>query len=166
MKLPAEGPKDFDFHHDLPTGPYGDEITVAWGEADPAQIAYTANIPAWGLKTIEAWMKACTGVGWYEMNLDLGIGTPFVELACQFKAPVTPRHPLQMTLTLTRLGRSALTCHLDGRQNGRLCFSGDFVCVFTGSVDLKPIPIPPLMRSNMQRFATRQGSPFEDADAR
>ena len=166
MELPADGPKDFDFVHDLPSGPYCHEITVGWGEADPAQIAYTANIPAWGLRAIEAWMKACTGAGWYEMNLDLGLGTPFVELSCQFKAPVTPRHPLLLEVTVSRLGRSSLTCHVNGRQDDRLCFLGDFACVFADSRRLKPVPIPPLMRANLQRFAARQGRSYEDIAAR
>ena len=66
---------------------------------------------------------------------------------------------------MSHLGRSALTCHVNGRQDGRLCFLGDFVCVFADSRQMKPIPIPPLMRANLQSFAARQGAAFDDIAA-
>lgn len=58
MKIALDGPKDFGFHHD-PPGPYRHVIDVGWGDTDPAQIAYTSNIPDWALRSIEAWFKAC-----------------------------------------------------------------------------------------------------------
>ncbi len=54
MKIAVDGPKDFGFHHDLAPGPFCHVIDVGWGDTDPAQIAYTSNIPAWALRAIEA----------------------------------------------------------------------------------------------------------------
>lgn len=163
MKLVREGPQDFEFEHALPPGPYAHAIDVGWGDADPAQIAYTANIPAWGLRAIEAWIEACVGVGWYAMNLDLGVGTPFVEVSCSFRSPITPRCPLVIEVTVARLGQTSLTCALEGFQEGRLCFTGNMACVFVDAVAFKRIPVPPVMRANIHRFAGQQGRPFEDA---
>ncbi len=164
MKIAVDGPKDFDFHHDLPPGPFRHVIDVGWGDTDPAQIAYTSNIPAWALRAIEAWFKACVGVGWYELNIDLGVGTPFVNLACTFHAPITPRHDLRMDVTVTRIGRTSLTCGVAGYQEqGKCCFSGEFVCVFIDSVRVNPVVIPKQMRANIRRFADAQGSSFDDS---
>ncbi len=166
MKVAGDGSKDFDFDHELPPGPFRHAVTVGWGDADPAQIAYTANIPAWCLEALEAWMKACTGVGWYEMNIDLGVGTPFVDIANSFQAPITPRQPLLIEVTVARIGRSSLACALEGFQEpaGR-CFSGRYTCAFVDSVRVKPIAIPKRMRANIARFATAQGRPLEDGGA-
>ena len=164
MKIALDGPKDFDFHQDLAPGPYRHVIGVGWGDSDPAQIAYTSNIPDWALRSIEAWFKACVGVGWYEINVDLGVGTPFVNLTCAFHSPITPRHDLNVDVTITRIGRTSLACAVAGYQSSdEPCFSGEFVCVFIDSVRVEPIPIPKQMRANIRRFADAQGSPFEDA---
>lgn len=162
MRLPSGGPHDCPGGPELPAGPYHHAITVLWGDTDPAQIAYTANIPAWGLRAIEAWVKDCLGVGWYEMNVDLGVGTPFVDLRLSFHAPITPRHPLLAAVTVARLGRSSLTCDVEGTQDGVRCFSGRYVCVFVDALARRPIPVPPNMRACITRFAARQGVAYED----
>ena len=163
MQLPGDGPKDYAFDHSLPPGPFRHSLTVGWGDADPAQIAYTGKIPVWGLSAIEAWMKACLGVGWYEMNLDLGVGTPFVDLSCRFHAPITPRNDLVLEVTVAKIGGASLSLKVEGHQApAGHCFSGDFTCVFVDAVRMKPIPIPDKMRANIRRFAANQGASFED----
>lgn len=163
MQLPTDGPKDFEFTHVLPPGPFVDSIRIGWGDADPAQIAYTGNIPAWGLRAIEAWIRQCTGVGWYEMNMDLGVGTPFVDLRNTFHAPITPRHRLAMTVLVARVGASSLSVRIEGRQGAVHCFTGSYVCAFVDAVRMRPIRIPVRMRANIRRYALDQGAPFEDA---
>ncbi len=162
VKLPEGGPHDHAFTHDLPPGPFEHEVAVGWGDADPAQIAYTGNVPAWGLRAIEAWIRRCLGVGWFEMNVDLGVGTPFVELGAVFHAPITPRHPLRMRVWVERVGRSSLATCVELLQEGRLCATGRYVCSFVDAVAMRAIPIPPQMRTNLCRYAARQGRPFED----
>ena len=89
-------------------GVFSYRIRVGWGDCDPAQIAYTARLPDFGLQTIDAWWEALMGYGWYEMNRDKGFGTPFVHLSCDFRAPVTPRHPLICKLKPVKLGTRSL----------------------------------------------------------
>ena len=120
------------------------EIRVGWGDCDPARIAYTANIPAWALKAIEAWWEHLLGgPGWYHMEFDLGWGTPFVHMDLDFRAPITPRHRLLCTVTPTRLGSSSIGFRVAGSQNGTLCFEGAFVCVFirAGSLEKRDVPV-------------------------
>ena len=135
---------------------------MSWGDCDSAQIVYTGTIPGFGLRAIEAWLEACVGYGFYTMNLDLGVGTPFVRLACEFVSPITPRERLDMQLTVTRVGARALHTHVRGAQGERDCFHGDYVCVFVDAVAHKSIPIPDNMRRNIVAFARRQGSAFDD----
>ena len=109
------------------------------------------------LQAVEAWFKACVGVNWYELNLDHGIGSPFVHLDCDFVAPITARSELLIHVLIEEIGTSSLRYRLEGRQPAeRLCFTGTFVSVFVASSALKSIPIPPNFRANIERYQARQ----------
>ncbi len=107
------------------------EIRVTWGDCDPAQIAYTARLPWFALDAINAWWEAhLGGDGWFQMELDRGYGTPFVHLSMDFSSPVTPRHRLMCQVDPVKLGETSIAFRVIGRQDGKLCFQGRFVCVF------------------------------------
>jgi len=127
---------------------YCHEIHVAWGDCDPARIAYTANIPAWALAAINGWWEAqLDGDGWYQMELDRGFGTPFVHMEMDFRAPITPRHRLICEVQPEHLGERSITFRVDGFQDGALCFDSRFVCVFIVAGSLETRPVPPEVRA-------------------
>jgi len=148
---------DIDVVRPLSAAPLVYPVTVGWGDCDPAQIAYSANVPAWGLRAVEAWYRACLGADWYAMNLDHGVGTPFVRLAYDFRSPVTPRAPLLVTVWVARLGRGSLAHALEGRQDGALRFTGRMTAAFVDATVLTPIPIPPNMRASIAAYVRAQG---------
>jgi 4-hydroxybenzoyl-CoA thioesterase len=113
--------------------PFVHTITVRWGDCDPAKIVYTGNIPGFALEAIDAWWRHHTGEDWYTLNLDNNLGTPFVHMKLDFRAPVTPRHTLECEVRLKKLGGKSIAFAVDGSQNGTLCFEGEFVCVFVVS---------------------------------
>ena len=107
------------------------EIRVGWGDCDPAKIAYTGRLPAFALEAIDAWWEHnLNGDGWYQMELDRGTGTPFVNMSIDFRSPVTPRHRLMCEVWPCKLGTKSITFRVDARQDGVLCFEGTFTCVF------------------------------------
>ena len=132
-------------------------INVTWGDCDPARIAYTARLPAFALEAINGWWEAhLDGDGWYQMELDRNVGTPFVGLEMTFLSPVTPRHPLLCETFPAHLGTKSITFVVKGRQDGTLCFEGRFTSVFTiadqfksqsAPADLRAI-ITPLIRAD------------------
>jgi len=127
--------------------PFVHEIRVTWGDCDPARIAYTARLPWFALDAINAWWEAhLGGDGWYQLELDRNIGTPFVHLSMDFRAPVTPRHRLQCEVWPSRLGDRSITFSMLGRQSGTLCFEGVFTCVFTIADQFKSRPAPQELR--------------------
>ncbi len=164
IRLPASS-TDIAAVRSSPPGPFVHSITVGWGDCDPAQIAYTANVLTWGMKALEAWCDLCLGVNWFELNMDHGIGTPFVHLSYDLTAPVTPRGMLECTIYIRRIGRSSLHQIIEGRQSGRLCFTGKMTSVFVAAANMKPIPIPPNMRQSIQLYAAGQGRELEEKKA-
>jgi acyl-CoA thioesterase FadM len=129
--------------------PFTHRIRVGWADCDPARIAYTGRIPYFALEAIDAWWAWATGEDWFRMNVDRNLGTPFVHMSLDFRAPVTPRHPLLCTVRLIRLGTSSVRFRVEGFQDGRLCFEGEFVEVFTDAVEHRSIAAPPLIRARI-----------------
>ena len=130
--------------------PFEHEIRVTWGDCDPARIAYTARLPWFALDAINAWWEHhMDGQGWFQLELDRGVGTPFVHLSMDFRSPVTPRHRLICKTWPARLGTSSIEFRVDGYQDGVLCFEGRFVCVFTvaRAATLTTQPAPPDIRA-------------------
>ncbi len=145
------------------TGPSGDgvftcEHKVGWGDCDPARIAYTSRLPDYGVRTIDAWWEHLLGYGWFEMNLEHGFGTPFVHLSCDFRAPVTPKHPLICQLKPVRLGNSSLEFDFAGYQNDVHCYDGRFISAFFDAATHKKIPAPAHVRALIEPLVAATGS--------
>ena len=127
--------------------PFVHVIRVSWADCDPALIAYTGHIPGFALEAIDVWWEHHVGIDWYRLNVDHGLSTPFVHLDIDFRSPVTPRHPLQCTVDLVKLGNSSVTFAVGGVQDERLCFESRFVCVFVETRTLAKMPIPSEIRA-------------------
>jgi len=109
---------------------YEHEIRVSWGDCDPAKIVYTGKLPAMALEAINGWWEQHLGDGWFQMEIDRNVGTPFVRLEMNFSSPVTPRHRLKCYVWPVRLGDTSIAFRVDGEQDGKLCFSFRSVSVF------------------------------------
>lgn len=123
-------------------------VNVTWADCDPAKIAYTARLPYFALDAINAWWEAhLDGDGWYQMELDRNVGTPFVHMEMTFHSPVTPRHRLLCETYPVKLGSKSITFAVNGRQNDTLCFEGRFTSVFTVADQFKSQTVPGELRA-------------------
>ena len=122
--------------------PFTHTIRVGWADCDPADIAYTGRIPCWALEAIDGWWETTTHHDWYQLNLDRNVGTPFVHMTIDFRAPITPRHRLDCKVTLMKLGQTSIRHGVCGFQNGALCFEAQFVSVCVVADELKPRSLP------------------------
>ncbi|MEM9552577.1 MAG: thioesterase family protein [Pseudomonadota bacterium] len=128
-------------------------IRVTWADCDPAKIAYTGRIPGFALDAINAWWEAhLDGDGWYQLELDRNLGTPFVHMSLDFRAPITARHRLICSVWPSRLGDRSITFRVDGHQDGALCFEGRFVCVFVVADAFQSCPPPDDIREIVSPF--------------
>lgn len=130
--------------------PFVHRIRIGWGDCDPARIAYTGRLPCFALEAIDAWWERHVGLDWFRFNIDRGVGTPFVHLDLDFRSPVTPRAPLDCTVALVRLGESSTGFRVEGRQDGVLCFAGNFVSVFVDADSFVRMPVPDPIRAAIE----------------
>lgn len=131
---------------------YRHQIRVGWGDCDPAKIAYTGRLPAFALDAINGWWEAhLDGDGWFQMELDRNVGTPFVRLEMDFMKPVTPRHRLICHVWPVKLGKTSIAFRVDGEQDGHLCFSTRTVSVFTQADAFRKRPPPEDIRAVVEQ---------------
>lgn len=104
--------------------------TIPFGYCDPAGIIYTPRALDLCLEAIDDFWKALLdGKGWYEMNLDLDRGTPFVNVNIDFKSPITARAPLALVVRVTHVGTTSVVFEVSARQEERLCFVASLASV-------------------------------------
>lgn len=124
---------------------------VGFGDCDPARIAYTGRLPDIALEAIDRfWEELLDGENWFRMNVDQGIGTPFVHLEFDFTAPITPRAPLTLKVTPEAVGTCSIRFRVTAEQDGTACFSAGFVCVTVRAPALEKIPVPSHMRAALE----------------
>ena len=141
------------------TAPFVYEIRVGWAHCDPAKIVYTGNLPKFALEAIDAWWEEHLGADWFAFNVDRDVGGPFVHLSMDFRSPVTPRHVLRCEVTPIRLGESSIRFRVVGRQNGTLCFEGEFVEVFVAAEAHRKIPAPQDIRDKIEALIAKTDEP-------
>lgn len=117
-------------------------IRVGWADCDPALIAYTGRIPCFALEAIDAWWERHTGFDRRRLNIDRDIGAPFVHMSLDFRSPITPRQRLECEVALISIGNSSIRHAVRGRQDGILCFEGQFVSMFVEARNMKTRPPP------------------------
>lgn len=122
---------------------------ISWADADPARIAYTGRFLDFALQAVEAWFEATIGAGFYALNVDHGIGTPFVHAALDFRSPLTPRDTLDCTVRLARAGGSSLHFQVTGRVGDRVAFEAKLVCCCVDAAAMRPIGIPDAWRARL-----------------
>jgi 4-hydroxybenzoyl-CoA thioesterase len=137
--------------------PFVQHRVVVWSDTDAARIVYTGRFPNFALEAIEAFMRARLDTDWYRLNLDEGLGTPFVNLSLDFTHPVTPRDELEVEVTVARVGNSSVTFAVAGRlaATGIAAFRASATNVFVEAKTNKPTPVPDRYRRILEREAAR-----------
>lgn len=128
--------------------------TVAFGDCDPAGILYTPRALDYCLEAIdEFWKSILEGRGWYEMNLDLDRGTPFVNVNIDLRSPITARHPLQVRLKLKKVGTSSVTFAISAFQRDCLCFEASLTSVVVIKSEMNKVPFDDWVLKALRDFA-------------
>jgi acyl-CoA thioesterase FadM len=126
--------------------PYVHEAQIRFSDTDAARIAYTGRFPNLAMDAIDGWFRDRLGTDWFTLNVDEGVGTPFVHLSVDMRSPLTPRDLLASTVLVAKAGNSSLEFRVVGRVGERVSYEGRFVCVFVDLPTGKPMPIPQRFR--------------------
>ena len=116
---------------------------------------YTARIAHFAMEAIEAWFIDRLDAGWFAMNSRMGFGTPFVQMALEFRSRMTPDDTIDTMVLLNRLGQTSLRFKLRSLASGdgRLCWTGELTCAFVSTEAFRAIPVPNQFRPALEREA-------------
>lgn len=127
--------------------------TVPFGHCDPAGILYTPRALDYCLEAIdEFWKTVLSGRGWYELNVDLDRGTPFVNVNIDFQSPITARGPLSITVELRNIGETSVTFIITTSQDDQTCFAAHLTSVLVIRSTLKKIDPSDWLRKALVGF--------------
>jgi acyl-CoA thioesterase FadM len=128
--------------------------TITWGDTDPGDIVFTGRFLEFAVDATEAWFKHTTGVNWYVLKHEFGLGTPYRFANLDFKAPLTPRDMLEAEVRIVQVGTTSIRLDVQGygvsEQGRRLAFTCDELIVFVDAKSIEKRPIPENFRAKIK----------------
>lgn len=111
------------------------------------------------MEAVEGWFRSVLGVDWYELNVNRGMGTPFVHVDMDFSAMLTPHNTLDIKVLVERCGRCSITFRVIAeREDGVESFAGRYACCLVSRPGNKPIVIPGEMRRKIEEYQQETSS--------
>ena len=96
---------------------------VEWGDCDAAGIVYYPNYFKWMDEVFHAFTRD-RGFDQRSLVRDGFLGTPLVDASCSFARPLRYYTELDVTLTVTRVGRSSFGLSYDFRVDAQQVAEG------------------------------------------
>jgi len=101
------------------------------------------------------------GRGWYEMNVHLDRGTPFVKVQINFSNPLTARTPYVLRVFLAKLGTSSVTFRVSVDQDDRSCFVADLTSVVVVTSEMEKIDANDWLKRALEETLSEIGANVE-----
>lgn len=134
---------------------------VRWEDIDAAGIInYQAYLRFFALA--EAELLRSAGLNYRFLFEVLGIWLPRVRVECDFHKPVKLDELLVVEAYFSRIGRTSVHLDFEVRRRERpeeLVATGRYVLVCVRQGDFEPVPVPPEIRTRIERYVEPAGSP-------
>jgi 4-hydroxybenzoyl-CoA thioesterase len=131
------------------------EITVRFGDCDPAGIVFYPRYFEMFNGVVEDWCARELGMSFREMHLQQGIGFPVVHIETDFTAPSELGEVLRAELTIEKIGGASMVVmiRLCGPQGGERV-RAKLVLVAMNLRERRAIQIPQALRERIAAFCT------------
>ncbi len=134
------------------------EERVRWGDVDAARIIfYGSYIRFFEIGETELFRAA--GMSYGKMFDDLDIWLPRVHLECDFHRAAQLDDLLEVSAYVGKMGRTSLRLNFEVRRKNeageieeKLMATAHFVLVSTNREDLKPVPLPEVLRQALAPY--------------
>ena len=135
--------------------PYIYSARVRFTHTDPAGFVFFPRFFEKFQAAVEDWFNLELKVDYAGLVLNHEVGLPTAHIECNFIKPCLLGEILDLTLLLTKVGRTSLTVEFIGSVNGELRLKAKSVLVFINLKDGKPAAIPDSMRSRFEAYRAR-----------
>jgi len=140
-----------------PQGAFTRTVPIRFSHCDPAGIVYFPHYFDMFNGLIEDWYTEQLGVDYSELILNERHGFPFVHIETDFKIPSRMGEQLDLTLLLTRVGRSSLSTVIVGHLGGTERLRARLTTVMTSLETHKAIELPLPLRRKFEAYLELTG---------
>lgn len=128
---------------------------IKWGDSDAAGVVYTPRFLHFAVEAAEVWFKELTGLHWLHYSQPRGIELPPIAVSLNFHHALWPDDTLDLTVRVTRIGRSSHTVTVAGHnQEGAHCFDSEVTYVAIDPKARKSVAMPEDLKKLMQDYQT------------
>ena len=129
------------------------EIRIRFQHCDPAGIVFYPRYFEMFNQVVEDWFQDALGVTFQNLHLEQELGTPVVNIECDFLKASRIGDLLNFGLQVTELGRSSIHLKITASSGNevRLDAKLTLVCVTLGE-NLRSTDIPGDIRKKMEEF--------------
>jgi 4-hydroxybenzoyl-CoA thioesterase len=140
-----------------PNGAFTRTVAIRFSHCDPAGIVYFPNYFDMFSSLIEDWYTEQLGVNYANLIMNERFGFPFVHIETDFKIPSRMGEHLDLTLLLTRIGRSSLSVVIVGHLAGIERLRARLVTAMMSLETQHAIELPHALRDKFEAYLQRTG---------
>lgn len=137
---------------DLPAGAFTVRRDIMFAHCDPAGIVFFPEFFRMFNDTFEAWFNTVLGVPMADEFFVHNRMFPFVHIDCDFKVARKMGQTMDLTLVLTKVGRSSMHYSIVGHDDGLEILRANLVTCVASKATMKTIDIPPEIRGPLDAY--------------
>ncbi len=127
---------------------------IMFQHCDPAGIVFYPRYVEMFNAVVEEWFEQGLELSFAELVMERGKGVPTAHLEVAFKAPSRLGEVLELSLIVTKLGSSSVTCAIEAQCGGEARVGGTVTLVHIDGARMKSEPWPGDLRAKIENFAT------------
>ena len=140
-----------------PQGAFTRTVAIRFSHCDPAGVVYFPHYFDMFNGLIEDWYTEQLGVDYSKLILSDRHGFPYVHIETDFKIPSRMGEHLDLTLLLTRIGRSSLTVTIVGHLAGVERLRARLVTTMTSLETQRSVELPHALRQKFEAYLRLTG---------
>lgn len=141
--------------HDLPEQAYTVTHDIRFSHSDPAGIVFFAEFFRMFNDLFEDWLEKCLGINFaHQFQIEERM-FPLVHVNADFKQARKMGQKLELTLLVTKLGKSSITYDIIGHDENLEILRASFVTCVASKKTMKNIVIPDEIRSKIEDYMER-----------
>ena len=125
---------------------------IRFSHCDPAAIVYFPRFFDLAHSAMEDWFTDGLGIALPQLIRERRIGTPTVNINCDFAKPLRMGDTLRFELRVGRLGNASANIHYRGTKDGIEHLQIMQTLVFINLDSVKAVPIPGDIRERLEEY--------------
>ena len=132
--------------------PFRVDMPIRFSYCDPAGIVYFPQIFNLINSLLEDWFTIGLSTSYPDLIMKQRLGTPTLDIQCEFIKPCRYGEVLTAELRVTRMGRSSFHLAEEGKVADETRWRSRQILCFMSNESYRAVPIPDALRPRMEKF--------------